>query len=246
MRNKVTIFILTLVLSLTSFGKISPKCKFYYTDKTLRISLSPTKDSKGVQIVERMGHTFKLIDLSQVSENSLEYAQSKKFLNEIFVRSLAHLNKDQSFIDSILRLNPVLMKQMHILLMFDAVDTQKITAGSAFIVAKKPTEKLAFEKELDSISVDQIGARGYPIAEIARVGMEPNTLQSPEKFRLLIDTIFEVSMLSLDIHSFYVFTSRFHRTLYKRYGYDLIELANTKTHPQLPANDLILEGQLPR
>ncbi len=242
MKNAIFKISVLLLIWVSSVIQATPECRFYYSEKDLSLN----KQTPATQVSQRSGHVFKLIKLSEVSLESADYAQALYYLNDVFPQSLKGLNKGDEFLNRIKKTNDTLLNQMNVLLMFEKGNPQEIIAGIVFVVAKNRDEHMAFQEELPGISVHQVGAQGYPVVEIARVGIHPETDSKSEKFRLLINTVFDVAMTSKDIHKFYAFTSRLHRGLYSRFGYKTEIIARPESHPQISGQDIILEDKLSR
>jgi hypothetical protein len=220
----------------------APTCRSVYNIVGINLNVG----SSPVQTFSRHKYSFKLIKIADVQENSAEYKMAMDYFNELYFKSLIVLEKDLSFIEKIKAANQLFLKQTHLLLMFDAKDPLKIIGGAAFVVVKNRDEFLPLQIELNLPATDTILENVFPKVEIARVSIDPHSVDFSQNFRKLIETIIEISSESSDIDSFYVYTSRFHKRRYSQFGFQGTLLADQMTLPQLEKNDIIAKVILPK
>lgn len=242
MRNCILNVLVTMLLLLANLVTATPECRYFYSAKDLSLAES----SAAIQVSNRGDYIFKLMKFGELLETSSDFKTIQSFLDTIFIKNLEELRKNDYFVELIRRTNHELRNQMHVLLMFEGKTPDRVVAGATFVVVNTESQLMAFQLELPSIKVDTIGSAGYPISEIARVGVDTDTSNASVKFKLLIDTVFDVAMTSKNIKTFYAFTSRRHQGLYRRFGYNMSAIARPETHPQLAEKDLILEAHLSR
>lgn len=223
----VRIFVLLLLFQLQLWAHVA--CYSYYPDKT---KANINKNSQAVQIFRNNGFIFKILKLSELNENSLEYKKAHDYLDRQYPEALS---KGPKFKSAIIDSNKKLWSQMHLLLVYHDQNLENPIAGTAYISSRTPSEKLGFEDELGVNYLQILKKEFQPVTEVGRLSVDAGYANKRKVLDALLNSLYTIYSVSTDYKHVYIYTSRKLHQLYNIKGlvFDII--------PELSSPELIGE-----
>jgi len=208
-----------------------------------------------VRTFYRDGFKFQLIRLDPNASDGTSSALARRYFG-VYEKALKeNLQRSPEFFAALRKNDEHVLRNSHLLLMFDPQHPESPIGGAAFVIARHSGESLAFEKELgldffSSSGLDSSSSTAhesepaphpteYPIAEVARVGLRLGGTK--QRFASLVNGIVEIIRESPEIRHTYGFTSEVQQRLYSFMGHKTARLASHQTEPKLRDGDVIIE-----
>lgn len=225
--------ILIFFLLCFSLSHANEVCVSHYSNKFTK---NFSSNSAKVQVFRNQGFLFKILKLSDLKEQDHDYKIAKQYLDEFYP---SVLQKGADFKDKIKQSNEHLWSQMHLLLVFDNNTQQKPIAGSAFITARYPHEKLGFEDEL-GLNLQRVLEKDFePSTEVGRLSVDPAAFNKRKVLDAMLDTLYLMHQATTEIEKIYIYTSRKLHQLYAIKGLNFEEIPKLSSTSYIHENEII-------
>lgn len=208
-------------------------CYSFYPD---RLKANINHDSSTIQIFRSKGFVIKLLNLSELSQETRELKQATDYLNSQYLKAL---NRDEPIKEKIKNSNANLWSQMHLLLIFDNQNLEKPVAGGAYITSKSPEEKLAFEDEFKIDYLRILNTDFSPVAEIGRLSVDSNYSNRGKALDTLLESIYNIHIASTDYKKVFIYSTKRLLQLYDYKGFTFEEVTQLSTQNLIDENDTI-------
>lgn len=203
----------------------SEACYSYYPDKA---KAHINKNSKPVQVFRNKGFIFKILKLSELNPDSMDYKYAHDYLDRQYPEAL---NKSHDFKSAIINSNRKLWSQIHLLLIYHDQNIEKPIAGAAYISSRKISEKLGFEDELGVNYLQILKKEFEPVTEVGRLSVDSSFSNKRKVLDALLDSLYTIYASSTDYQQVYIYTSKKLHQLYNIKGlvFDIVpELSSSK------------------